>query len=590
MNRSTRWNIFSPLLLLALLLPILAACGGSPQAAAPTTLAVATTPAIPAAPTAMTPAVPATTAVGLNKLNHVVVILQENWSFDSLYGEFPGANGLPEDGPPIAQLDKQNQPYTTLPQPKDTNKKPVSADPRFPANLPVRPFDIDQFVAPNQLIGDLTQRFYQEQQQIDGGKMDKFVAENQTDGLTLGYYNATVLPEGQLAKQYTMADNFFHAAFGGSMLNHFWLIAAATPPWPNAPASMVAQVGPDGALVKDGAVTPDGYLVNTAFPANGPHPATITDTAQLVPPLTLPTIGDRLDEKNISWGWFSGGWNDAVAGRADPLFQFNHQPFAYFAKYGKGTPGQAAHLHDEQDFLRAAHDNTLPAVAFVKPAGADNEHPGYADLARGQQHVADLVKAVQQSPAWADTAIIVTYDESGGFWDHVAPPKGDRWGPGTRVPAIVISPYAKKGFVDHTQYDTTSILKLIEDRWGLAPLGTRDAAANGLANAFDFGQTPPAASGGMSTAGGGAASTLRQTQVAIEHFSFTPATLTIAAGTTVTWINHDDVQHTVTAADKRFDSGAIDTDATFAHQFTTPGIYAYHCAIHPTMMAQIIVK
>jgi phospholipase C len=374
------------------------------------------------------------------------------------------------------------------------------------------------------------------------------------------------------------------------MLNHFWLIAGATPQWPNAPASMVAQVGPDGALVKDGAVTPDGYLVNTAFPANGPHPATITDTAQLVPPFTLPTIGDRLDEKNISWGWFSGGWNDAAAGHPDPLFQFNHQPFAYFAKYANGTPGQAAHLHDEQDFLRAAHDNTLPAVAFVKPAGADNEHPGYADLARGQQHVADLVTAVQQSPAWADTAIIVTYDENGGFWDHVAPPKGDRWGPATRVPAIVISPYAKKGFVDHTQYDTTSILKLIEDRWGLAPLGSRDAAATGLANAFDFSQTVAAPSGGMPAAGGGVASKPGQTQVAIDNFSFTPATLTISAGTTMTWTNHDDVQHTVTAADKSFDSGAIDTDGTFSHQFTTPGTYAYHCSIHPTMMAQIIVK
>jgi acid phosphatase len=594
MNRLTRWNIFSPLLLLVLLLPILAACGGSPQAASSTAAPPVAPASATAAPMVManptTMAVPATNPVGLDKLNHVVVILQENWSFDSLYGEFPGANGIPEDGPPIAQLDKQNQPYTTLPQPKDTNKKPVAADGRFPANLPVRPFDIDQYVAPNQLIGDLTQRFYQEQQQIDGGKMDKFVAQNQTDGLTLGYYNATVLPEGQLAMQYTLADNFFHAAFGGSMLNHFWLIAAATPQWPNAPASMVAQVGPDGALVKDGVVTPDGYLVNTAFPANGPHPATITNTAQLLPPLTLPTIGDRLDEKGISWGWFSGGWNDAVAGHADPLFQYNHQPFAYFAKYANGTPGQAAHLHDEQDFLRAAHDNTLPAVAFVKPAGADDEHPGYASLARGQQHVADLVKAVQQSPAWADTAIIITYDENGGFWDHVAPPTGDRWGPGTRVPAIIISPYAKKGFVDHTQYDTTSILKLIEERWRLAPLGTRDAAATGLANAFDFSQTPPAASGGMPAAEGGVAGTPGQTQIAIENFSFTPATLTIAAGTTVTWTNHDDVTHTVTAADKRFDSGAIDTDGTFAHQFTTPGTYAYHCAIHPTMTAQIIVK
>jgi phospholipase C len=253
---------------------------------------------------------------------------------------------------------------------------------------------------------------------------------------------------------------------------------------------MVAQLDANGALAKDGAITPDGYLVNTAFPASGPHPATVTDTTQLVPPLTMPTIGDRLDEKKISWAWYSGGWSDAVAGHPDPLFQFNHQPFAYFAKYANGTPGQAAHLHDEQDFLSALKNNSLPAVAFIKPLGADNEHPGYASLARGQQHVADLVRAVQQSPYWKDTAVIVTYDENGGFWDHVAPPKGDRWGPGTRVPAIVVSPYAKKGYIDHTQYDSTSILKLIETRWGLAPLGPRDAAADGLTGAFDFSQAP----------------------------------------------------------------------------------------------------
>jgi plastocyanin len=200
------------------------------------------------------------------------------------------------------------------------------------------------------------------------------------------------------------------------------------------------------------------------------------------------------------------------------------------------------------------------------------------------------VRAVQQSPAWAYTAIIVTYDENGGFWDHVAPPKGDRWGPGTRVPTIVISPYAKKGYVDHTKYDTTSILKLIETRWGLAPLGPRDAAATGLANVFDFTQTPPAPSGAMPAANGGPAVDPGQTQLAIENFSFTPATLTVSAGTTVTWTNHDAVLHTVTATDKSFASGAIDTDGTFSHQFTTPGTYAYHCSIHPTMTAQIIVQ
>ena len=497
MNRRNRWNFVPLLPLLALILPILASCAGGPQAVATSPPPGVATPAAQAtaapAPTAAAMAEPATAvpaaASGLGKINHIVVILQENWSFDSLYGDFPGANGIDSAGATVRQIDKNGQPYKTLPQPIDTNKKPPAPDPRFPADLPVQPFDIDHYAPPDQLIGDLTQRFYQEQQQIDGGKMDKFVAVNSTSGgLTLGYYDATNLPEGKLAQQYTLADNFFHAAFGGSMLNHFWLIAGATPQWPNAPAKTIAQVDASGALVNDGAVTPDGYLVNTAFPASGPHPATVTDTAQLVAPLTMPTIGDRLDEKGISWGWYSGGWSDAVAGHPDPLFQFNHQPFAYFAKYADGTPGQAAHLHDEQDFLSALTSNSLPAVAFVKPLGADNEHPGYASLARGQQHVADLVRAVQQSPFWKDTAIIITYDENGGFWDHVAPPKGDRWGPGTRVPAIVVSPYAKKGFIDHTQYDSTSILKLIETRWALAPLGARDSAANGLTGAFDFSQ------------------------------------------------------------------------------------------------------
>ena len=108
---------------------------------------------------------------------------------------------------------------------------------------------------------------------------------------------------------------------------------------------------------------------------------------------------------------------------------------------------------------------------------------------------------MQNSPYWADTAIIITYDENGGFWDHVAPPAGDRWGPGTRVPAIIISPFAKKGFVDHTQYDTTSILKTIETRWNLAPLGTRDAAAASLINAFEASAPVPVP--GMPTTGGG---------------------------------------------------------------------------------------
>jgi phospholipase C len=125
-------------------------------------------------------------------------------------------------------------------------------------------------------------------------------------------------------------------------------------------------------------------------------------------------------------------------------------------------------------------------VSFVKPVGIDNEHPSYTDVLTGEAHVLGLIDALRAGPSWNDTAIIVTYDENGGFWDHVAPPKADRWGPGTRVPTLVISPFARTGFVDHTVYETTSILALIEHRWGLAPLSARDAAAADLTAAFDF--------------------------------------------------------------------------------------------------------
>ena len=237
-------------------------------------------------------------------------------------------------------------PYTTLPQPIDNNQKPPAPDARFPANLPVAPFDAAQYVQPTDKTGDLVHRFYQEQYQIDGGKMGKFVAWSDAAGLVMSYYDATNMPEGKLAQQYTMADNFFYAAYGGSFLNHFWLVCACTPQFPNASASIKAQLDTNGMMTKDGAVTPDGYAINTLFTVNNPHPKT-ADPATLVPNQTMPTIGDRLNDKGISWAWYAGGWNNAVAGNPDPLFQFHHQPFANYADGTAGTtagpPARAVH-------------------------------------------------------------------------------------------------------------------------------------------------------------------------------------------------------------------------------------------------------
>ncbi len=429
-------------------------------------------------------------AVGLDQIQHVVVVYMENWSFDSLYGKFPGANGIANATG--VQVDRNGVPYAQLPQPPSAAKAEQSAgttpppDARFPAGLPNAPFDLAPYVPPTDDIGDPGSGFYQEQAQIDGGRMDRFVANGKGGALPMGYYDATNLPLGALAQQYTLDDSFFHAAFGSSMLNHFWLVSGATPQWPDAPASMRAVLDQSGHLVKDGVVTPDGYLVNTAYPADGPHPAKLAPGTQLVPPLTGATIGDRLSAKGVSWAWYAGGWSNALAGHPDPLFQFNHQPFDYYANYANGTPGQAAHLKDETDLVQAIRTDTLPAVSFYKPIGTDNEHPGYANLLDGEMHAASLIQSIMASKAWKSTAIVVAYDENGGFWDHVSPPAGDRWGPGTRVPAMVISPFAKRHFVDHTTYDTTSILSLIEHRFGVKPLGPRDAAAPDLQGAFTF--------------------------------------------------------------------------------------------------------
>jgi phospholipase C len=423
----------------------------------------------------------------IEQIEHVIVIYQENWSFDGLFGKFPGANGLDQAGAAVHQLDKAGKPLDRLPQPLDTSKKPAQPDPRFPAGLPVEPYDMTRYVRSGDRTGDLVHRFYQNQYQIDGGKNDKFVAWSDNGGLVMSYLDATDLPLGRLAKEYTLADNFFQAAFGGSFLNHFWLVCACTPVWPDAPADKVVTLDADGMLLRDNAVTPDGYAVNTAYSVDQPHPASETDPRELVPPQTMPNIGDRLTQKGVTWAWYSGGWDAALAGKPDPTFQFHHQPFAYFAAYADSTQARKEHLKDELQFLIDLKSGKLPAVTFIKPLGADNEHPGYANSLQGQQHVADLVKAVRASRYWAKTAIVVTYDENGGRWDHVAPPKVDRWGPGTRVPTVIISPYARKGFVDHTSYDTTSILRFIEKRWGIEPFGTRDATAHDLTNAFDFG-------------------------------------------------------------------------------------------------------
>lgn len=413
---------------------------------------------------------------GIKQINHVVVIYMENHSFDNLYGEFKGANGIPTARKgDFIQVDENGQPYKYLPE--------IPRNSSFPTNLPNKLFNIDQYVPSDKITPDVTHRFYQNQLQIDGGKMDKFALYNSTKGLTMGYYHTKKLPLYPFAKKYTLCDNFFQSGFGGSYFNHVFLISAAAAVWPNAPESMVAKVDANGKMIKDGAVTPDGYAVNTVLSINKPYPPH-ADTSRLLPGQTMPNIGDRLTEKGISWAWYSEGWDDAVAGRKNN-FAYNHEPFLYFAKYAEGTEGRT-HMKDQNDYIKAANEGTLPAVSFVKPGGGNDEHPGSAAVFPSEEGAVRLINAVLNGPNGKDALVILTYDEFGGFFDHVNPPVIDRWGPGSRIPAIVIGPFAKKGFVDSTQYETVSILSFIEHRWGLQPLAERDKNANPFRNALIF--------------------------------------------------------------------------------------------------------
>ena len=466
---------------------------------------------------------------GLARIDHIVVIYTENRSFDNLYGLFPGANGIANATPAqYTQVDRDGKPLSELP-PAWRGKEP---DPAFPWRMPNKPFRLD---APplnlplTKLVRSPIHEFYRNQEQIDGGRNDRFAAVSDAGGYAMGYYDGSPMAMWKWAQEYTLADNFFMGAFGGSYLNHQWLICACTPQDANAPRDLRAQVDDKGWLVRkpdspasalqgdlvlfSGDVTPDGWSVNTTQPPYQPSlvpPAKagdlrLTDPARhTLPPQTAKTIGDTLSTKGVSWAWYAGAWNAAwkdgtqpsEAKRAiiynrdpgSPNFQAHHQPFNYYARFAPGRSDREQHLKDYTDLVAAIDRGDVPQVAFYKPQGTYNEHPGNTDVLSGDIHIAGLIGKIKASALWPSTAIIVTYDENGGFWDHVPPPAGDRWGPGSRVPAIIVSPYARRGYVDHTQYDTTSIIKFITLRFGLESLPGVRPSAGDLTAAFDFGQ------------------------------------------------------------------------------------------------------
>jgi acid phosphatase len=456
-------------------------------------------------------------AQNLELIDTVVVIYAENRSFDNLYGAFPGANGLANaSSTALLQLDRDGKPLKELPPvwdgltAKGATPPVTQAETEHLANRPFRVDDPHGFdVRLGTITHDLWHRFYQNQMQINGGRNDGFVAYGDSGAMVMGMWDGSQMAMWNVAKNYVLADDFFMGAFGGSFFNHQWLVCACAPYYADADKSpakpTIASVEPGGTALKladnsplsamdgipkfvsDGNLTPDFYAVNTMQPpyqpsgnppAQGADPATADPSKPTtLPPQTEPTIGDLLSLKHVSWAWYAGAWQDVLDhGNKTPVpnFQYHHQPFNYYANFAPGTPARTEHLRDGGlgglAFIKAIDEGTLPQVSFYKPQGSLNEHSGYADIRAGDDHIADVVAHLEKSPQWKHMLVVVTYDENGGIWDHVAPPKADRWGPGTRIPTIIISPYARKGFVDHTPMDTTSVLRFITRRFELPTL------------------------------------------------------------------------------------------------------------------------
>ncbi len=562
--------------------------GLSPGASAAPSAAPARAAAAPAAPTGSSGV--------LGHYKHLVVVYEENHSFDNLYGDWGAIRGKQVEGRRAAslghtlQVKQDGRTYACLlqddvnlaaPDPLGTTCTDDANGMLFGSHFANRPFAIDDYIKPTDTTcpapgayypngvrkgegqpggctRDLVHRFYQEQYQLDGGKQDRYSTGSDAAGLTQGYYRTRQLPiykylHSAGAPNYVVAERFFQAAFGGSFLNHQYLVAAAAPPFPGAVddrstddlhavldtngfPSTYPLYTPTVAAAHDGALTQScdkpttqpgfacgNYAVNTIQPWFQPYAPGTPDALRL-PPVddrhSPKTIGDELSHARVSWAWYAGGWDNAagkVDGRgwtngSDPgtcedpqtasgatypycpnaLFQYHHQPFNYFARYAPGTPARANHLRDEKDFLAAVRGGHLPRVSFVKPIGAENEHPGYASESSGSSHLVDLLKAVTRGPQAKDTLVVVTYDEFGGQWDHVSPPgqgsatggPHDEYGPGTRVPALVVGSSLPHDGVDSTSHDTLSIMATIERAYGLAPLTERDAHVSDLRSAL----------------------------------------------------------------------------------------------------------
>jgi phospholipase C len=485
-------------------------------------------------------------------ITHVVVIFQENVSFDHYFATYPNAANTPGEtqqgsGAPTAAFTASED------TPKDINTLANAGllAPNNPNSIqPAR-------LSPMQAVTcDQDHGYNAEQKAFNGGLMDKFVQYTSRDacgtnqygrpGLTMDYYDGnTVTGIWNYAQNYAMSDNHFSTVFGPSTPGALNLVSGQT----HGVKEFTAAGQPVNPTASDYTVrVPDSNGVGTMI--NDPDPVyddcsnnSHAKTGNLAG-MTGKNIGDLLNDQGVSWGWFQGGFaptaaatattpaackstHNNVAGVSSTDYNPHHQPFQYYASTANphhlapasdaeiGHNGQANHQYDLTDFTKVVNSDNMPAVSFLKASNYQDGHASYSDPVDEQNFITKTVNEIQQSKNWDSTAVVLAYDDSDGWYDHVAAqPKNasnspddaawcqnaaangvpiaggyaDRCGPGPRQPLVVISPYAKKNFVDHNETDQASILRFIEDNWHTGQIGdaSADAAAGTMNAMFNF--------------------------------------------------------------------------------------------------------
>jgi phospholipase C len=389
-------------------------------------------------------------------IQHVVFLMQENHTFDNYFSAFPGVDPAPADvcmpnwiptPPPSA---KPAASASAAPTATATSRSKATPSPTpSPTPAPSATECYARFHLSSHRTVDLNHGAVAALRAFDSGKLDGFSAAqaqyNLPLNLAMGYYDGSDLPlYYNLASAYVLSQRFFSSAWGSSEVNHMYAIAAR---------------------------------------AGGPLPATGYD---------FPTIFDRLQAAGVSWKFYVQNYDPAITFRHhDPTAAKSAQliwaPMLNFGRF-LDDPALSSHIVDMQQYYTDLQNGTLPAVAYLAPSGLSEHPPG--DISVGQAFGTTTVTSLMRSSAWDSSVFALTWDDWGGWYDHVAPPQVDGDGYGFRVPAIIVSPYARTGTIDNTTYDFTSVLRFIEDNWSLQPLTARDATANSIADALDLTRTP----------------------------------------------------------------------------------------------------